>query len=101
MGAPKYVIEGGYLCGLAENGWATEIPLSRVGEVVFAADYDRDVAEAETRGWNAGVEAAIELLQSANDPISDQSFPLDIGKTLGRMYAAGDIAALRKPEVEG
>ena len=52
-----------------------------IQHVVLAADHDREVAEAEARGWNAAIQAVLE-------------------------YGLGDqehdaIAALRKPEVAG
>jgi len=37
----------------------------------LAADYDRDVAEAEARGWNAALEAAVNAVDDVY-PVSDQ-----------------------------
>jgi len=57
---------------------------SKMERVVLAADYDRDVAEAEARGWNA----ALDEVGSARVRTLDPSL-LDV------------LVALRKPEVEG
>jgi hypothetical protein len=37
----------------------------------LAADYERDVAAAEERGWNAAVEAAVNAVDDVY-PVSDQ-----------------------------
>ena len=52
---------------------------------VDAADYDRDVAEAEARGWNAAVEAALRLL------------PLEEARKVYKLL----LPEPGKPEVEG
>lgn len=67
--------------------------------VVLAADYDRDVAEAETRGWNAAVEAAIEAVDDVY-PVSDQWGHHTLPH-IDRRQARTAIAALRKAGVEG
>ena len=61
---------------------------------VDAADHDRIVAEAETRGWNAAIEAVphSEICLSL-DPDADER-DCDC-------YHRIVVAALRKPEVEG
>ena len=66
---------------------------------VDAADYDRDVAEAEARGWNAAVEAAIKAVDDVY-PVSDQWGHHTLPH-IDRRQARAAIAALRKPEVEG
>ena len=87
-------------------GWMTlekynEIsPLIRPRRVVvLAADHDRIVAEAEARGWNAAVEAAVNAVDDVypvSDPWGHHTLP-----HIDRRQARAAIAALRKPEVEG
>ena len=61
--------------------------------VVLAADHDRIVAEAEARGWNAAVEAAVNAVRALCNH--------DDGTECGLDETLDAIAALRKPEVEG
>ena len=63
------------------------------------ADYDRDVAEAEARGWNAAVAEA--RRSAASTPLHSESS--GIWEQQAAVWADIDaaIAALRKPEVEG
>lgn len=65
----------------------------------LAADHDRIVAEAETRGWNAAVEAAIKAVDDVY-PVSDQWGHHTLPH-IDRRQARSAIAALRKLEVEG
>lgn len=72
---------------------------SKMERVVLAADYDRIVAEAEARGWNAAVEAAIEAVDDVY-PVSDQWGHHTLPH-IDRRQARTAIAALRKAGVEG
>jgi len=65
----------------------------------LAADHDRIVAEAEARGWNKAVEAAIKAVDRVY-PVSDQWGHHTLPH-IDRRQASAAIAALRKPEVEG
>lgn len=58
-----------------------------------------EVAEAETRGWNKAVEAAIKAVDGVY-PVSDQWGHHTLPH-IDRRQASAAIAALRKPEVEG
>lgn len=69
------------------------------GEWMRAADHDRIVAEAEARGWNAAVEAAVNAVDDVY-PVSDQWGHHTLPH-IDRRQASAAIAALRKPEVEG
>ena len=61
---------------------------------VDAADHDRIVAEAETRGWNAAIEAVphSEICLSLDSDADERDCDC---------YHRIVVAALRKPEVEG
>lgn len=63
------------------------------------ADHDRIVAEAEARGWNAALEAAVNAVDDVY-PVSDQWGHHTLPH-IDRRQASAAIAALRKPEVEG
>lgn len=63
------------------------------------AGHDRIVAAAETRGWNAALEAAIKAVDDVY-PVSDQWGHHTLPH-IDRRQASAAIAALRKPEVEG
>ena len=65
----------------------------------LAADHDRIVAEAEARGWNAALEAAVNAVDDVY-PVSDQWGHHTLPH-IDRRQASAAIAALRKPEVEG
>ena len=62
---------------------------------VDAADHDRIVAEAETRGWNAGLSDLDKQLAKAMDLLDGDP------SVIGLRKARAAITALRKPEVEG
>lgn len=103
MGAQEWAVDlNGFIVPIGD-GEAIDVLETGI-TVVLAADHDRDVAEAEARGWNLAVEAASEAVDGgfttlANDPEVDQ-----VGRDLVHAYLAGAldaIAALRKPEVEG
>jgi len=68
-------------------------------DFVLAADHDRIVVEAEARGWNAGLEAAVNAVDDVY-PVSDQWGHHTLPH-IDRRQARAAIAALRKPEVEG
>lgn len=70
-----------------------------VGGYILAADHDRIVAEAEARGWNKMVEAAIKAVDDVY-PVSDQWGHHTLPH-IDRRQARAAITALRKPEVEG
>ena len=83
-------------------GWMTlekynEIsPLIRPRRVVvLAADHDRIVAEAEARGWNAGLSDLDKQLAKAMDLLDGDP------SVIGLRKARAAITALRNPEVEG
>lgn len=61
----------------------------------LADDHDSIVAEAETRGWNAGLSGLDKQLAKAMELLDGD--PAVIGLRKARLA----IAALRKPEVEG
>jgi hypothetical protein len=83
--------EGDGLFAWNDKGWTiTDI---------LADDHDRIVAEAEARGWNAAVEAAIKAVDDVY-PVSDQWGHHTLPH-IDRRQASAAIAALRKPEVEG
>lgn len=98
MGAQRWTVAlDGYLIPI---GGGSEREVYDDGEqVVLAADYDRDVAEAEARGWNAAVEAAVNAVDDVY-PVSDQWGHHTLPH-IDRRQARAAIAALRKPEVEG
>ena len=98
MGARRWTVAlDGYLIPI---GGGREREVYDDGEqVVLAADYDRDVAEAEARGWNAAVEAAVNAVDDVY-PVSDQWGHHTLPH-IDRRQARAAIAALRKPEVEG
>lgn len=98
MGARRWTVAlDGYLIPI---GGGREREVCDDGEqVVLATDYDRDVAEAEARGWNAAVEAAVNAVDDVypvSDPWGHHTLP-----HIDRRQASAAIAALRKPEVEG
>ena len=62
----------------------------------LAADHDRIVAEAEARGWNAGLELWIASVQRLLEDV-----PADCIQAAVYRANIKAIAALRKPEVEG
>lgn len=108
MGAQRFWCADDYVADASLAGYR---PFKGARLFVLAADYDRDVAEAETRGWNAAVEAAEKAVTAERDrwlkaADSIRDFDSDTEMTC-RAYAeshAADlalIAALRKPEVEG
>ena len=68
------------------------------GEWMRAADHDRIVAEAEARGWNAALEAAVKAVDGVY-PVSDQWGHHTLPH-IDRRQARSAIATLRKPEVE-
>jgi len=92
MGVQRWTVAlDGYLIPI---GGGREREVYDDGEqVVLAADYDRDVAEAETRGWNKMGEAAINAVRALCNH--------DDGTKCGLDETLDAIAALRKPEVEG
>ncbi len=98
MGARRWTVAlDGYLIPI---GGGREREVYDDGEqVVLAADHDRIVAEAEARGWNAAVEAAIKAVDGVY-PVSDQWGHHTLPH-IDRRQARAAIAALRKPEVEG
>ena len=65
------------------------------GEWMRAADHDRIVAEAEARGWNAGLSGLDKQLAKAMDLLDGDP------SVIGLRKARAAITALRKPEVEG
>ncbi len=69
MGVQRWTVAlDGYLIPI---GGGREREVYDDGEqVVLAADHDRIVAEAEARGWNAAVEAAIKAVAGVY-PVSD------------------------------
>lgn len=87
MEAQRFGVVYGYLAPRKDGGY------------ILAADHDRIVAEAEARGWNAAVEAAIEAVDDVY-PVSDQWGHHTLPH-IDRRQASAAIAALRKPEVEG
>ena len=87
MGAQRFGVVYGYLAPRKDGGY------------ILAADHDRIVAEAEARGWNAAVEAAIKAVDRVY-PVSDQWGHHTLPH-IDRRQASATIAALRKPEVEG
>ena len=98
MGARRWTVAlDGYLIPI---GGGREREVYDDGEqVVLAADHDRIVAEAEARGRNAAVEAAIKAVDDVY-PVSDQWGHHTLPH-IDRRQASAAIAALRKPEVEG
>ena len=98
MGARRWTVAlDGYLIPI---GGGREREVYDDGEqVVLAADHDRIVAEAEARGWNAALEAAIKAVDHVY-PVSDQWGHHTLPH-IDRRQASAAIAALRKPEVEG
>ena len=99
MGAQRYVDHPtlGWMTLEKYNEISPRIRPRRV--VVLAADHDRIVAEAEARGWNAAVEAAVNAVDDVypvSDPWGHHTLP-----HIDRRQARAAIAALRKPEVEG
>lgn len=84
MGARRWTVAlDGYLIPI---GGGREREVYDDGEqVVLAADHDRIVAEAEARGWNAAVEAALRLL------------PLEEARKVYKLL----LPEPGKPEVEG
>ena len=98
MGARRWTVAlDGYLIPI---GGGREREVYDDGEqVVLAADHDRIVAEAEARGRNAAVEAAIKAVDDVY-PVSDQWGHHTLPH-IDRRQARDAIAALRKPEVEG
>ena len=66
-----------------------------VGGYILAADHDRIVAEAEARGWNAGLSGLDGKLVEAMDLLDGDP------AIIGLRKARAAITALRKPEVEG
>ena len=98
MGARRWTVAlDGYLIPI---GGGREREVYDDGEqVVLADDHDRIVAEAEARGWNAAVEAAIKAVDDVY-PVSDQWGHHTLPH-IDRRQARAAIAALRKPEVEG
>ena len=84
MGAQRWTVAlDGYLIPI---GGGSEREVYDDGEqVVLAADHDRIVAEAEARGWNAAVEAALRLL------------PLEEARKVYKLL----LPEPGKPEVEG
>ena len=98
MGAQRWTVAlDGYLIPI---GGGREREVYDDGEqVVLAADHDRIVAEAEARGWNAALEAAIKAVDHVY-PVSDQWGHHTLPH-IDRRQARAAIAALRKPEVEG
>ena len=70
----------------------------------LAADHDRIVAEAEARGWNAGLKALDDRVASELERLPAQGPKSKVADTLlraSREVVQYAIAALRKPEVEG
>ena len=98
MGARRWTVAlDGYLIPI---GGGREREVYDDGEqVVLAADHDRIVAEAEARGRNAAVEAAIKAVDDVY-PVSDQWGHHTLPH-IDRRQASAAIAAIRKPEVEG
>lgn len=98
MGARRWTVAlDGYLIPI---GGGREREVYDDGEqVVLAADHDRIVAEAEARGWNAAVEAAVNAVDDVY-PVSDQWGHHTLPH-IDRRQASAAIAALRKPGVEG
>ena len=98
MGARRWTVAlDGYLIPI---GGGREREVYDDGEqVVLAADHDRIVAEAEARGWNAALEAAIKAVDHVY-PVSDQWGHHTLPH-IDRRQARSAIDALRKPEVEG
>lgn len=99
MGAQRWTVAlDGYLIPI---GGGREREVYDDGEqVVLAADYDRDVAEAETRGRNAAISEALTWLERVDH------YWLGVGSegqdTMVKYWQLKpQIAALRKPEVEG
>ncbi len=67
---------------------------SKMVRVITEADHDRIVAEAEARGWNKMVEAAIKAVDDVY-PVSDQWGHHTLPH-IDRRQARAAIAALRK-----
>lgn len=82
----------------SSSDWEYAMHRAENGSFILAADHDRIVAEAEARGWNAAVEAAIKAVDGVY-PVSDQWGHHTLPH-IDRRQARAAIAALRKPEVE-